>query len=265
MRTMILQKSFKIKRVFLLKISLLTVFLFANILAISQPIKGKGNLGVSFFYMYNQQGSYDSQYGNVSYTSHLKLFGTQTGGTLDYKRMLNRDLFITLGLGFLDFEINRIENETKDGNLIIKTNARSINYPSTLDIFYQTTKYHYNNLCFHLGIERQFIFLNKLSLFTGIDYLHAYKISEIYYIPFAKTYYRTTNHGNFGDFVNARFGVSRQLGKFSLAPAFVLPIYNGWGQDIIFKEDPSRTVSNWFNGVGISMNISYQIFYWIGN
>lgn len=229
--------------------------------AISRPTYAKGSISFSFFYSYNRQGNYNSRYGDVSYVNHLKLFGVNWGGDVNYKRMLADNLFIAIGIGYLDFEVNKIENETKNGSIIIKTDARPIDYyPSAIYVLYQTTKYHYNNLCFHLGIEKQFILLHTLSLFMGIDYLHAYRLSEVYFIPFARKYYRTENHGDFGDFVYAHFGVSKQWEKFSVAPAFVLSIYNGWKQDILFGEEPVKVVSNWLNGVGVSVDISYQIF-----
>jgi hypothetical protein len=237
------------------------ITLFSDTNAVSGPVRPKGDIGFSTFYSCGRQGHYDSRYGNVSYVDHLTLFGSDWGGILNYRRILGSNLMVTLGIGYLDFEVDRIENETKSGGLTMKTHARPINYPSNILVLYQTTRYHYDNLCFHLGLTRQLIFFDRLPLFAGVDYLHAYRIYGVYYIPFAHRHYRTKNRGNFGDFISARFGMDKRWGRFSLAPAFVLSIYKGWRQDVNLGENPSRVVSNWFNGAGISMALSYRIFH----
>jgi hypothetical protein len=116
----------------------------------------KDNIEFSLFNTYNTQGRYSSQFGNVSYINNLKLYGTDLGFEVDYKRLLYGKTFIKIGLGYLEFAVNNIYNEAGIGNTTLTSNARPINYPSNTFILYSTTKYHYNALLYHFGIERQF-------------------------------------------------------------------------------------------------------------
>lgn len=219
----------------------------------SSDIHVKNILEFSFFETYNNQGEYSSRFGNVSYLNNLKLYGVDEGFKVDYKRMIYDKMFVKIGAGFMRFAINKIDNATAN----TKSNARPIDYPSYIFILYSTTKYHYNNFLYHLGLEKQFSLSPDLFLFAGADYFHAFTLSQKYYIPAAGIYYKTRHQGDFGDFFNLDFGIIKKWKKFSLAPVLVLPVLKKWKQDIIFKEDPTKSVSNWDNGIGFSLNVSY--------
>ena len=225
------------------------------------PITGKGqakdNVEISFFSINSMQGNYTSQFGNVSYTNNLKLYGTNRGFKIDYKRRLFGRSYFKVGMGYMEFAVDKIENELGSGYASATGDSRSINYPSAVFILYGTTKYHYNTLLYHLGFERQFGISRNLSFFIGLDYFYAGSLSQEYYIPKIQTYYHTENQGGFGNIFNLNLGVSKKLGNFSLLPALVIPVYKSWKQDIVFYENPKNTVSNWGNGVGISLSISY--------
>ena len=225
------------------------------------PATGKGqtknNIEFSAFSIYNVQGSYTSRFGNVSYTNNLKLSGKNPGFKIDYKRLLYGKTYFKVGLGYMEFAVDKIENESSN----VPTgpfDSRPINYPSTIFILYGTTKYHYNALLYHLGVERQFSISNDLFFFTGLDYFYASSISQAYYIPTIQTYYRTSDRKGFGGFLNLNLGLRKKLGNFSFLPALVIPVYKNWKQDIVFYENPNSTVSNWFNGIGISLSVSWH-------
>lgn len=225
------------------------------------PTTGKGqtknNIEFSVFSIYNVQGSYTTRFGNVSYTNNLKLSGRNPGFKIDYKRLLYGKTYFKVGLGYMEFAVDKIENESSN----VPTgpfDSRPINYPGTIFILYGTTKYHYNTLLYHLGAERQFGISNDLFFFTGLDYFYASSISQTYYIPKIQTYYRRGDHKGFGGFLNLDLGLRKKFGNFSLLPALVIPVYKNWKQDIVFYENPNSTVSNWFNGIGISLSVSWH-------
>jgi len=220
--------------------------------------QSKDNIEFSFFTTYNKQAEYPTQYGNVAVTNDLKLYGVDLGFTLDYKRLLYGKTFILIGLGYMGFGVSKIGNQTGVGNTSISTNARPINYPSTVFILYSTTSYYYNNLIFHIGLERQFDLSRISSFVVGLDYYHANILSEKYFISDPQTYYNTANQGSFGDFLNLKLGVSEKLGDFSFSPALILPIYKSWRKDVIFRENPNSSVNSWASGIGIMISFSYH-------
>jgi hypothetical protein len=226
------------------------------------PVTGisqvKDHIEFSLFSIYNTQGKYSTHYGNVSYTNNLALYGTNRGFHIDYKRLLYGKTYFKIGLGYLEFAVDKIDNESGIGNVETTSHARPINYPGNVFILYGTTKYHYNTLLYHLGFERQFGIFRTLVFFIGLDYFYAGSLSQKYYIPKIQTYYQTANQGSFGNFFNLNLGVSKKLGNFSLLPALVIPVYKSWKQDIVFYENPNNTVSIWSNGIGISLSISYR-------
>lgn len=211
----------------------------------------------SLFSTHNKQAEYLTKFGDVAYTNNLKLSGPDLGFSLDYKRRLYDNLFVKAGIGYMDFMVTKIEDKTEAGSTLFTSNGRLINYPSYVFVLYATTKYHYN-LLFHFAAEKQFKLLRNLYLFSSVDYFHAYGISQKYFIPGAHAWYRTSNKGKFGDFFNLHFGISREFGKLAIAPALVLPVYKSWNRDVEFKEDLRERESNWFNGIGISVSISYR-------
>lgn len=158
----------------------------------------------------------------------------------------------------MEFAVDKIENDA--GNTSTTGNSRPINYPGTLFILYGATKYHYNTLLYHMGVERQFSISHTLLFFTGLDYFYAISLSQRYCIPKIQTNYRTGDHKGFGSFFNLNLGLRKKLENFSLLPALVIPVYKNWKQDVVFYENPNSTVSNWFNGIGVSLSISYRWF-----
>ncbi len=218
----------------------------------------KDNIEFTLFSVYNTQGKYNSQFGNVSYTNNLKLYGTNLGFHLDYKRLLYGKTYLKIGLGYMEFAVDKIDNESGTGNAATTSDSRPINYPSSVFILYSTTRYHYNTLLYHVGVERQFSISHDLHFFAGLDYFYANSLSQKFYIPKIQTYYNTTNQKGLGSFINLNLGVSTHFGNFSLLPALVIPVYKSWKQDIVFYENPNSTVSNWGNGIGISLSISYR-------
>ena len=233
------------------------------LVALNMPFIGKcqykNNIELSFIASYCRQAHYSTQYGNVSYVNKLKLYGTNLSTVIDYKRELYYKTYLKIGLGYLRFAANKISNETHAGNSLTTTDARPINYPSTIFLLYSTTKYAYNNFLFHFGIEKYLNISERLPFAIGVDYFHADKLSQSYYIPDIRGKYRTKNKGNFGDFVNLDLSLcKKRLGNISLTPALVVPVYNSWRQDIVFKENPNKTIANWFSGIGLTLSISYH-------
>jgi hypothetical protein len=216
--------------------------------------QGKNSVEFSFFSTYNEQADYDTKYGDVASTSHLTLYGPDIAFKIDYKRLLYGKTFFKIGLGYMNFGISKIENETSG----ISSDSRLINYPNDVFIQYSTTKYHYNNLIFHLGLERRFPISKELSFYAAADYFHADNLSQKYYISGADAYYHTSNNGNLGDFFNINLGVSEKIGSISFLPALVIPIYKSWRKDVVFKEDPGTSISNWAGGIGIMLSVSYH-------
>ena len=218
----------------------------------------KDNVELSYFYTQNIQAEYKAQYGSVSYTNDLKLAGPSQGIYIDYKRLLEKNTFIKVGLGYSVFGVNDIQNQTVIGGSTVHSNSRPINYPSSIFLFYSTNKYYYYDLLFHFALERKFRITDDLFLFIEGNYFHAYNLSQKYFIDKTQSYYHTSDKGNFGDFLNLNLGCSIKSGKLTLSPAFVLPIYKSWGQDVVFGENQNGRINSWFGGYGISLSLSYR-------
>jgi hypothetical protein len=219
----------------------------------------KNFLELSFFGTGDVKSHYTAGYGGVSYSNDLHLSGHDLGFTIDYKRRVYDDkVFVRLGLGYMNFAISKIDNKTNIGGSSAILNARPISYPSNVNIVYFTTKYSYQNLLIHLAVDRNFRLSPTLSFVSSASYFHAFKIAQNYYIPAESTNYHNHQHGDFGDFFNLELGVSKELGRISVCPELVLPVYTDWHQDAVFKENPAKTQSSWFNGIGFSVRLSYN-------
>jgi hypothetical protein len=215
----------------------------------------KDNVEISLFSVYNMQGNYTTRYGDAIHTDHLKLYGTNRGFKIDYKRLLYGHTYLKAGMGYMDFAVDNLEDDPS--NIFPTTHARLIHYPRPIFIQYATTKYDYHTLLYHLGIERQFAIKTGLYFFADLDYFYATSLSQKYYIPGIPTWYQTANEKGFGNFVNLNVGIRVKMQNFSLIPALVIPVYKSWKQDIVFYENPNSTINTWFNGIGISLSVSY--------
>ncbi len=88
----------------------ITISLF--IIPVTGRSQAKNNIEFSVFNIHSVQAKYSSRFGNVSYTNNLQLYGTNFGFTVDYKKLLPFNTYLKLGLGYMDFDVDKIINES---------------------------------------------------------------------------------------------------------------------------------------------------------
>jgi hypothetical protein len=221
----------------------------------------KKNIEFSLYGQTEKQGDFMSKFGNVASTQYLKLYGKSYGFDFNYKTKIFKKWFAFAGVGYYSHQVDKIRNKTLPFQ--IEVTGRLIDYITTdsVAVGYSTNRYSYDNITFDFGLEKQFQVNNSLIFLANINYLYCYTFSQKYHIPYNNANFITHNNKGFGSFLKLNLGLRKHFNQISAGPGLILPIYKSWKQDAVFREDPDRTIENWFSGIGVSVNVAYSLNY----
>ena len=118
--------------------------------------------------------------GRVS-TDYVKMKGTSWGAGVNYKLLLNKQVFIKLGTGYYQYDFDEINGYN---TMFGKNKVRCIGYPSPLYILFYTDRYRYHTLSLSLGAEKLFAVSKSLCLTTGLDFHNYFTFSQSYHISY---------------------------------------------------------------------------------
>lgn len=210
----------------------------------------------------------------------LSMKGLSWGTNINYKYLLGKNFRLKAGAGYYRYTFSDITSSNKWGT----TNARPIDgvtnipiegYPDGEQRIYYTDRYWYNTLSLNVGLEKSFPLSSTLDLFTSVNISDYYTLSQVYHMD--ETYFTTTfeqaptgsrewkhetrEKEHFGYSAFLQLGLAKKAGGFSLAPSLLLPVFDSWRKDELFREGGNGrdTRSKNFGGVGLALAISRNL------
>lgn len=194
-------------------------------------------------------------------TNYVKIRGESYGLNVGYKFPLIPSLYLKPAIGYYRYAFNDIRNYNKSFG---KSKSRNINFPSSVDILYYTDNYWYNTIYGSIGIEKRFAAKKDLQIVTGINLNNYYTYLQGYHIiydnpddPITNPFKRKDNR-IFGFSTNISAGVLKQVGKISIGPSLIIPVFNSWKQDNIFPGETNvNTRNKWLRGIGAGITLNF--------
>lgn len=177
---------------------------------------------------------------NTANSYQVKLSGISWGIAGAYKYPVRKNTYLKLGTGYYQLSFNNVSGIGRWG----PTTGRIINYysPFGLYIIYSTNKYRYNSILALIGIEQIIPFGEKvvlsgsLNISNYLSYLQYYRITQDYPTGPPKNRYVTNYIRNAGASADIQIGLSQQIGKLSIGPKLMLPVYSIWALDDAFPK-----------------------------
>ncbi|MDP3915859.1 MAG: hypothetical protein Q8R96_19200 [Bacteroidota bacterium] len=198
-------------------------------------------------------------------SNYITLKGTSLGVIVSYKHPLSKSqsLFIKSGIGYYQYSFNKMKNRnTRFGN----SERRLINFPSPLFIPFFTDKYWYNTISANIGIEKLFYWKKDLQISIGANINNYYTYSQYYHITYENPNtqinndYKNKIRRNFGLSANLSASLLKKLGKISLGPAIIIPVYDRWKTDETFTDEAESDSRNKFlRGIGLGISCNYSL------
>jgi hypothetical protein len=204
---------------------------------------------------YDRHANYETNFAGRSYNDTMKLFGLSSGANVQCRKALSPTYSITFGVGYYRLGVNKIRSSMPFGNLGVAT-ARSINNEDddSTKLGYSTSKYHYNNLAFTVGLSKLYSLQNRFSIDIGAEGVGYYSFSQDYNLM-NRYHYSTTNPKQLEFGINATVGLMKEYNKFYIRPALLVPIYQLLKGDRAFDEKRNMSIPKWFNGIGLTFRI----------
>lgn len=232
---------------------LLTLLLFNSVNG-----QNKKGLEISVVGRYDRHAHYISNFAGRAYNDTNKLYGFSYGANLAYRQQVSKTFSIYIGFGYYRLKIDKIKGSMPFNIPGVRT-GRNIDYTDSLgDLLYSTTKYHYNNLAFTLGLNKTILIKHQLFLDFGVEGIGYYTISQRYKLVrnYNNTKYYFTNNKKPLEFgVDGTLGVLKEYNKFYIRPAFIIPICQSLKGDKVFYEDKNMNIPKWFHGIGITLKV----------
>jgi hypothetical protein len=173
---------------------------------------------------------------------------------LQFHQAVAKNLALYAGVGVYSLRVDKINAIIIPINHMI--HSRPIDYYDGRSRFlYSTNKYHYNNISYTLGAEWTYAVKQTHSRFVSLEFVDYSTFAQQYKIPGNNATYATSKTGQLGWGVNTSVGFQRQLARFYLKPALLLPVYQRLKGDDAFEERVDMHTSKWLNGVGLSIKI----------
>lgn len=193
-------------------------------------------------------------------TDYVKIKGVSIGADITYKVPLSTTWTIRPGLGFYQYSFNNIERRnTSLGN----SNARNINFISSLLIPYFTDKYRYNCIAVNLGIEKEFILKENYQVQIAADLKNFWTFSQLYHLtnnPGGDQKFKKNDIRYFGTTALLTTNIVKRLRRLSVGPSLRLPIFDIWKTDSVFPEETGKDTRNKvFRGLGLGVVFNYYL------
>lgn len=237
------------KRINLIRSTKHLLFLLAVVSAtnVAAQKEGKNSIGISVPVVWNSTKIYNSYSGargkNISGTAY------SNGVNITYERTVYKSLFAVIGIGHYkqNFGIQR---------------PFDYDDPST-NLLYWTDRYYYVCIQYIGGLGYNYELSEKYKLKGLLTYNHF----DTYRQEFIPQYTSSEAGGKsqeetkkytFGKSVILTGNLSRNLTKnIGIGVNLLLPVYNRWRKDIIFREDTNQFYGSEFS-VGLGITASYK-------
>ena len=236
----------------MLKTTLLSLTILVFIDAFGQS---KKSIEISIVGRYDRHADYVSNFAGRVYNDTNKLYGISYGFNIGYRRQVSKTISAYLGFGYFKLGIDKIKGSMPFNILGVRT-GRSINNEDddSTKLGYSTSKYHYNNLAFTVGLSKSIFLKDNLKFEVGVEGIGYYNFSQGYKLM-NKYHYSTNNSKPIEFGVNASIGFFKEHNKFYFRPALLIPIYQNLKGDKVFFEDRNMNISKWFNGFGLTVRV----------
>ena len=155
-----------------------------------------------------------------------------------------KELSLALGIGYFEqrFNINR-----------------PFDYPSELYAIFVTDHYSYSCLQYLVGMSYNYHLPSNYSISAGLTYIHLTSFRQKYSPPYTYPAEIRHNRINFGKMLNLPIAVQKRLAKKMLVEISILvPLYTGWRNDQIFKDDPTMVFHPRFSA-GSAIKLIYDL------
>ena len=216
-------------------------------------------LELSLVSRYDKHANYVTNFAGRAYNDTMKLFGLSKGVSVQFRKSLSPTYSIYFGAGYYRLGVDKIRNSMPFGIPGVST-GRSLNNvdDDSTRLGYSTSKYHYNNLSFMVGLSKLFRLNKHIHLDVGAEVIGYHTFSQRYKLMNGY-HYKTTNARPLEFGINATVGLLKEFDKFYIRPALLLPVYQRLRGDRVFYEDKEMNISKWFNGAGLTVRIGKLI------
>ena len=230
------------------------LFLSALLIYLSSSAQTKKSFEISFIGRYDRHADYVSNFGGRVYNDTNRLYGFSYGVNGIFRQQIAKTYFVSLGIGYYQLRVDKIKGNIPF-NIPGTRTGRNIDYPNFTDLLYSTTQYHYNDLAFTIGLDRELQIKRNLKFDIAAEFLGYKTFSQKYRLMNSSKFYSTHNNQplEFGANINA--GFIKEYKKFYLRPSLIIPIYQNLKGDKVFRENQNMNISKWFNGIGVSLKI----------
>ena len=227
---------------------------------IANAQRNKSSIEIYPFVRFDEYPAFSYSINQVN-SNDVNIKGTSWGINMNYKLGLKKKFYFKAGVGYYKYSFNNIDSYN---SLFGHGTGRVINFPSPYYLIYGTNKYWYHCISGNIGIEKLYDIKKNLKIASGINLSHFYTCSQYYRVG-NNNRYELDNKRFFGLSGNASVALLKSIGRISVGPSIVLPIYDIWKQDQVFPksdgvhESNSSTRNKWFGGIGLGVSINYSL------
>lgn len=237
--------------------SLIAILFLITTKAVAQ--KSEYAIEINPYMRYDKYKEFFSFHNDYFGNHYVTPKGTSFGLNLNVKKQIKPVSTIYLGLGYYKLTISNIKYTTQRG----VGNARIINFPSPLFIFFFSDKYAYQTVSLNAGYERYFKLKKNYLITTGIDLNGLYTYSQYYHLtrnPDGGVDYRKKNETFFGILAGFDIGLMKSFKQLNIGPKIKLPVLASLKTDDTFaNEDGADHRNTWFSGVGLGVSFNYKL------
>lgn len=210
------------------------------------------------YFRHSNHGSYEDWYGR-SFSTKLTLKGNSYGVNAYYARRLSGNWQARIGIGYFRYAFNKMSNydERMDGSTYPQ---RPFDNPHPDAILFYTDSYWYNTGTVGVGADRIFPLSGGWELSAGAYVNAHYTFSQMFKVTYDNyTDYRRKSSGYFGFSASLNTGITKNIGKYFLGPRILIPVFDQWKQDKIFREPENESRNKWFSGIGGGIALGYRL------
>jgi hypothetical protein len=230
-------------------------FLLAILVVGSAVGQSKKSIEFSVIGRYDRHANYVSNFAGRAYNDTNKLYGTSYGANITYRKNINHNFSVSMGIGYYRLNVDRIKGSMPFNSPGTRT-SRSIDYDDgSTNLLYSTSKYRYNNLVVTAAVNKMVPVTDRWFLDLGAEAIGYYSLSQSYQLFDGPDRYTTHNAKPFEFGANLTLGFLKEYDLFYFRPALMLPVYQHLKGDRVFYENRNMNISKWFNGAGLILRI----------
>jgi len=226
--------------------NLLLLFIFSFF--VKSSFSQLGRLEVFPYIKFNKYSTFDDFF-ERSFSTKVNLKGTKFGIEAYYLKSITPKWEGRVGLGYFKYSFNSITNNDLRTNSTYPYRPIQVPYPDAI-LFY-TNNYYYNTFTIYAGIDRVLYEKGNYRLTLGGGIQPYFSYSEQYNVTY-ETYadYKQKESYFFGFSGNLNSALTKSVGNFYFGPKIIIPVFDKWKKDDIFREKANEYRSNWFSGIG---------------